>query len=115
MPRYKPIDTGLKFLPIDLSVQLLPGTFEHALSYLLDHELDLRVLDWRFKNDESGAPAYSPSVVLKFAPGLAAAWIKQRAPVLCTCCGALMRIVKTRIRSSLCGAMPLPMVAQGIQ
>ena len=54
-------------------------------------------------------------VLLKFVPGLAAARIKQRAPVLCTCCGALMRIVKTRIRSSLCGAIPLPMVAQGIQ
>ena len=54
-------------------------------------------------------------VLLKFVPGLAAAWIKQRAPILCTCCGALMRIVKTRIRSSLCGPMPLPMVAQGIQ
>ncbi len=34
MPRYKRIDTGMKFLPIDLSVQLLPGTFEHALSHL---------------------------------------------------------------------------------
>ncbi len=34
MPRYKQIDTGMKFLPIDLSVQLLPGTFEHALSHL---------------------------------------------------------------------------------
>ena len=54
-------------------------------------------------------------VLLKFVPSLAAAWIKQRAPILCTCCGALMKIVRTRIRSSLCGAIPLPMVAQGIQ
>ena len=105
----------MKFRPIDLSVQLRPGSFEHALSHLIDHEFDLRVLDGRFKNDDSGAPAYSPSVLLKFVPGLAAAWIKQRAPILCTCCGALMRTVKTRIRSSLCGAMPAPMVAQGIQ
>ena len=65
MPRYKPIDTGMKLLPIDLSVQLLPGTFEHALSHLIDHELDLRGMDERFKNDESGAPAYSPRVLLK--------------------------------------------------
>jgi hypothetical protein len=57
MPRYKPIDTGMKLLPIDLSRQLLPGTFEHALSHLVDHELDLRVLDEHFKNDELGAPA----------------------------------------------------------
>ena len=65
MARYKRIDTGLKFLPVDLSRQLLPGTFEHALSHLLDHELDLRTLDERFRNDEAGAPAYAPSVLLK--------------------------------------------------
>ena len=47
MARYKEIDRGMKMLPIDLSVQLLPGTFEHALSHLIDHELDLRVLDER--------------------------------------------------------------------
>jgi transposase len=65
MARYKRIDTGLKLLPVDLSCQLIPGTFEHALSYLLDHELDLRTLDERFRNDEAGAPAYAPSVLLK--------------------------------------------------
>jgi transposase len=65
MARYKRIDTGLKLLPVDFSAQLLPGTFEHALSHLIDHELDLRVLDERCKNDESGAPAYAPSVMLK--------------------------------------------------
>ena len=65
MARYKQIDTGLKLLPVDLSRQLLPGTFEHALSHLLDHELDLRALDERFRNDETGAPAYAPSVLLK--------------------------------------------------
>ena len=65
MARYKPIDTGMKLLPVDLSVQLLPGTFEHALSHLLDHEMDLRGLDARFRNDENGAPAYAPRVLLK--------------------------------------------------
>jgi hypothetical protein len=42
MARYKAIDTSPRFLPVDLSCQLLPGTFEHALDHLLDHELDLR-------------------------------------------------------------------------
>jgi transposase len=65
MPRFKPIDRGMKLLPIDLSVQLLPGTFEHALSHLIDHELDLRGFDEHFHNDESGAPAYASSVMLK--------------------------------------------------
>jgi transposase len=65
MPRYKEIVRGMKLLPIDLSVQLLPGTFVHAVSHLIDHELDLRVFDARFHNDDGGAPAYPPSVMLK--------------------------------------------------
>jgi hypothetical protein len=47
-------------------------------------------------------------VLLKFAPGQAMAWFKQRAPILCTCCGAVMVIVKTRIRSAFSGIMPMP-------
>ena len=65
MARYRRIDTGLKLLPVDLSRQLVPGTFEHALNHLLDHELDLRTLADRFRNDETGAPAYPPAVLLK--------------------------------------------------
>jgi transposase len=65
MARYKRIETGVKLLPVDLSCQLIPGTFEHALSHLIDHELDLRSMDERFRNDENGAPAYAPSVLLK--------------------------------------------------
>ena len=57
MTRFKLIETGIKLLPVHLSRQLLPGTFEHALSCLIDHELDLRVLNERFRNDQSGAPA----------------------------------------------------------
>lgn len=65
MARYKRIDTSPRFLPVDLSRQLLPGSFEHALNYLLDHELDLRPLDRRFRNDDTGAPAYAPVMLLK--------------------------------------------------
>lgn len=65
MARNKTIDTSPKFLPVDLSRQLLPGTFEHALHHLLDHELDLSSFDERFCNDETGAPAYPPAVLLK--------------------------------------------------
>lgn len=58
MPRFKRIDTGLKLLPIALYRQLLPGTFEHALSYLVDHELDLRVLGKYFRDEASDAQAH---------------------------------------------------------
>ncbi len=47
-------------------------------------------------------------VLLKFAPGRALAWIKQRAPILCTCCGAVMVIVKTQLRPLFSGAIPVP-------
>lgn len=65
MARYKVVDRSPKFLPVVLSEQLLPGTFEHALNHLLDHELDLSGFDERFCNDETGAPAYPPAVLLK--------------------------------------------------
>ena len=44
MARYKYIDTNPQFLAVDLARQLLPGTFEHALNHLLDHEVDLAAL-----------------------------------------------------------------------
>ena len=65
MARYKKMETGAKFLPVDFSRQLLPGSFEHALDYVIDEELDLSALDERIRNDETGAPAYSPAMLLK--------------------------------------------------
>lgn len=65
MARYKHIATDPKFIPVDLARQLLPGTFEHAVNYLIDHELDLSGFDARYRNDETGAPAYPPAVLLK--------------------------------------------------
>jgi len=52
-------------------------------------------------------------VLLKFAPGRALTWVKQRAPILCPCCGAVMTIVKTRLRSLFSGPLPIPLAAQG--
>jgi transposase len=65
MARYKHIDTGPRLLAIDLSKQLLPGTFEHALNHLIDHEIDLSHFDKRYKNDAVGASAYPPAMLLK--------------------------------------------------
>ena len=48
-----------------LSEQIIPGSFAFALDYLVDNELDLTTLDARFKNDEVGASAYDPRVMLK--------------------------------------------------
>ena len=65
MPRYKPVHRDSLLLPVVLSDQIQPGTFEFALDHLVDHELDLSALDAKFRNDETGASAYDPRVMLK--------------------------------------------------
>ena len=65
MARYKHIDTSPRFLAVDLSRQLIPGTIEHALNHLLDHEIDLSGFDKRYKNDLVGASAFPPKMLLK--------------------------------------------------
>ena len=66
MARYKPRDAHLsKLLPVKFSEQILPGSFEYALNWLIDHQIDLSVFDARFNNDAEGAPAYDPGVLLK--------------------------------------------------
>jgi transposase len=65
MARYKPQDRNSLLLPVVLSEQIVPGSFAFALDYLVDHELDLKPVDAQFKNDEVGASAYDPRVMLK--------------------------------------------------
>ncbi|MEY4591162.1 MAG: hypothetical protein RIR18_57 [Pseudomonadota bacterium] len=65
MARYKAIDTSPRFLAVDLEKQLLPGSFEYAVHHLLDREFDLSLFDSRYRNDQSGASAYPPGVLLK--------------------------------------------------
>ena len=67
MARYKPQDHNSLLLPVVLSEQIIPGSFAFAfaLNYLVDHELDLALLDAQFNNDEVGASAYDPRVMLK--------------------------------------------------
>lgn len=66
MARYRHYDPQqTKMIAVSYGRQLLPGTFEHALSYLIDNEIDLGRFAERFKNDETGAPAYDPAVLLK--------------------------------------------------
>ena len=66
MAKYKPYSTSQGILtPVHLSHQIQPGTFEYTLSHLVDNVLDLSFLDSRFNNDETGAPAYSPKILLK--------------------------------------------------
>src|SRR6476661_4394274 len=64
MARYKQIDMSPRLLAVDLSRQILAGSFEFALSHLIDR-LNLSSYDSRFRNDAVGAPAYPPALLLK--------------------------------------------------
>ncbi|MFH0351817.1 MAG: transposase [Chromatiales bacterium] len=66
MARYKDYSYDQhKFIPISFQQQILPGTFEYTLNYLIDHEVDLSIFEARYRNDETGAPAYVPGILLK--------------------------------------------------
>jgi transposase len=66
MARYKDDDYSQgKFIPIHFDRQILPGSFEYSLHYLIDNEIDLSIFDTRYRNDETGAPAYDPGILLK--------------------------------------------------
>ena len=65
MARYKTIDLSPRFLAVDLEKQLLPGSFAHVVHHLLDHDFDLSSFDSRYRNDETGASAYPPGMLLK--------------------------------------------------
>jgi transposase len=64
MARYRHIDLSLRLLPVDLDAQLVPGTFAHAVHHLVD-DLDLSAFDAHYRNDDNGAPAHAPSMLLK--------------------------------------------------
>ena len=66
MANFKPdLSCQSKFIPIDFSQQIIPGSFEYALSHIIDNHLDLSTFDSWYKNDQGGAATYSPSVMLK--------------------------------------------------
>jgi len=68
MARYKEFDYSHgKFTPIHFDRQILPGTFEHSLDYLIDNEVDLSIFDTRYRNNEMGAPPHDPTILLRSA------------------------------------------------
>ncbi len=66
MKRYKNYNMDqILMILVCLRNQLIPGTFEYALNYLIDKDIDLSIFNARFKNDLMGAPAYHPALLLK--------------------------------------------------
>jgi transposase len=66
MAKYKPNhEDQMVMLPISLKDQLVPGTLEHTINELVEKHIDLSVFDARYKNDETGAAAIHPKILLK--------------------------------------------------
>lgn len=66
MARFIPYDYNQNaMVVVNFQDQIQPGTFEHALHYLIEHKLDLSVFDPEYRNDGNGRPAYDPAILLK--------------------------------------------------
>ena len=68
MARYKhsDIEDGQgRFLQVSFKEQLLPGTFEYMLNDLVGKEIDTSIFDYNYKNDQTGAKAIPPEVLIK--------------------------------------------------
>jgi transposase len=66
MARYKNYDYRQRVLiPVSLEDQLMPGTLEFAIHTLVEKRLDLSIFEGKYRNDETGRPAYDPKTLLK--------------------------------------------------
>ena len=66
MAKFKPYNYDqLVMLPISLEDQLEPGTLEYTINTLVEKHIDLSVFEGRYQNDETGATAFNPKVLLK--------------------------------------------------
>jgi transposase len=66
MAKYKPYNFDqLVMIPISLEDQLEPGTLEYTINELVEKNIDLSVFEGRYQNDDTGATAINPKVLLK--------------------------------------------------
>ena len=55
MPRFKHYNYDQDaMVVINYQEQLQPGTFEHAVHYLIEHKLDLSVFHTKYRNEDTG-------------------------------------------------------------
>lgn len=66
MARYKEYSYDqTMMIPVSFDKQILPGTFEYTLCHLIDNQIDMSVFENHYENDQTGAPAYDPAILLK--------------------------------------------------
>jgi transposase len=85
MARYKGYDyTQTVLIPVAFKNQLLPGTLEFAIQVLVERRLDMSIFGSRYKNEETGCPAYDPKILLKvillaYVRGIISSWRIEQA------------------------------------
>ena len=66
MPNFLPYDYNQNsMVVINFQDQLQPGTFEHAIHYLIDNRMDMSVFYPLYTNEKTGRPAFDPAILLK--------------------------------------------------
>jgi len=66
MPRYiDRNDAQCTLISVCFDDYIQPGSFEHALHYLVEEKLDLSSFEVGLINDITGRPAYHPACLLK--------------------------------------------------
>lgn len=66
MPRFKVYNYDQNaMVVINYQDPLQPGTFEHAVYYLIEHKLGLSVFHPWYRNDTTGRLAYDPAILLE--------------------------------------------------
>ena len=87
MAKFKPCNYDqMVMLPISLENQLVPGSLEHTINELVEKHIELSVFDERYSNDDTGASAIHPKVLLKivlfaYSKGLISSRQMERACV----------------------------------
>ena len=66
MPRFKHYNYDQSaMVVINYQEQPQPGTFEHAVNYLIEHKLDLSVFHPNYRNEDMDRLTYDPTILLK--------------------------------------------------
>lgn len=65
MPHYRGNERQDLMIPVCLQDQLVTGTIEHAIDWIIDHEIDVAGFDAGYADDDGGRPAYDPRALLK--------------------------------------------------
>src|SRR4030095_4665759 len=79
MPRFKVCDYRQKLMiPVSLEEQLVAGTLEHAIHYLIEERVEDSWFEDLYANDQTGAPGLSAADAVEDHP----LWLLARADQL---------------------------------